>query len=167
MSLAHKVSVNVAARIWAASYDPKRDAFRVALENGKIFLLQRPIPEDDHSEVLDVYIEGDGEVFTVVQASGNEFSVPWDVIQSLAIGKKRTDNTEIGKRIGQRVKALRKKYGLTQNQLAKMSGIKRHNISRLEAGTHVPGIPLIERLAESLQVKTSDLIVDRNIDLKQ
>ena len=164
MSLAHKVSVNVAARIWAASYDPKRDAFRVALENGQIFLLQRPIPEDDHSEVLDVYIEGDGEVFTVVQASGNEFSVPWDVIQSLAIGKDMVHDTEIGKRIGQRVKALRKKYGLTQNQLAKMSGIKRPNISRLEAGTHVPGIPLIERLAESLQVKTSELIVDRNID---
>ena len=164
MSLAHNVSANAAARIWAASYDPKRDAFRVSLENGKIFLLQRPIPEDDHSEVLEVYIEGDGEVFTVLQASGNEFSVPWDVIQTIAIGKKRADNTEIGKRIGQRVKALRKKYGLTQNQLAKMSGIKRPNISRLEAGTHVPGIPLIERLAESLQVKTSDLIVDRNID---
>ena len=113
MSLAHKVSTNVAARIWAASYDPKRDAFRVSLENGKIFLLQRPIPEDDHSEVLEVYIEGDGEVFTVLQASGNEFSVPWDVIQTIAIGKKRADNTEIGKRIGQRVKALRKKYGLT------------------------------------------------------
>jgi DNA-binding XRE family transcriptional regulator len=162
MSLAHKVSTDVAARIWAASYDPKRDAFRVSLENGKLFLLQR-IPEDDHSEVLEVYIEGDGEVFTVLQASGNEFSVPWDVIQTIAIGKKRADNTEIGERIGQRVKALRKKYGLTQNQLAKMSGVKRPNISRLEAGTHVPGILLIERLAESLQVKTSDLIVDKNI----
>ncbi|MBE9531078.1 MAG: helix-turn-helix domain-containing protein [Proteobacteria bacterium] len=123
-------------------------------------MLQRPIPEDDHSEVLEVYIEGDGEVFTVVQASGNEFSVPWDVIHSLAIGKDMVHDTEIGKRIGQRVKALRKKYGLTQNQLAKMSGVKRPNISRLEAGTHVPGILLIERLAESLQVKTSDLIVD-------
>ena len=161
MSLAHKVSINVAARIWAASYDPKRDAYRVALENGQIFLLQRPIPEDDRSEVLDVYIEGDGEVFTVVQASGNEFSVPWDVIQPLAIGKNRVHDAEVGKRIGQRVKALRKELGLTQDQLAKISGIKRPNISRLEAGTHVPGIPLIERLAEALQVKTSDLVADR------
>ena len=78
-------------------------------------------------------------------------------------GKKKADNREIGKRIGQRVKALRKKYGLTQNQLATMSGVKRPNISRLEAGTHVPGILLIERLAESLQVKISELIVDRDI----
>ena len=108
MSLAHKVSTDAAARIWAASYDPARDASRVSLENGKIFLLQRAIPEDDHSEVLAVYIEGDGEVFTLLQASGNEFSVPWDVVQTIAIGVKRAPNIEIGKFIGQRVKALRK-----------------------------------------------------------
>ena len=163
MSLAHKTTNDFEARIWAVSYDLKRNAFRVALENGKILLLERPIPEDDLSEVLDVYIEGDGEVFTVIQVSGNEFSVPWDVIQIIATGKDRDRDTEIGKRIGQRVKVFRKKRGLSQGQLAKMSGVKRPNISRLESGTHVPGILLIERLAESLQVKTSDLIVDRNI----
>lgn len=128
------------------------------MENGQIFLLNRPIPEDDHSEVLDVYIEGDGEVFTVVHATGNEISVPWDVIKALASGKARKPDPEVGKRIGRRVKALRKKLGLTQVQLAKLSGLKRPNISRLEAGTHVPGILLIERLAESLHVNISDLI---------
>ena len=161
MIVAQKVIASVEARIWAASYDPKRDAFRVALEDGQIFLLHRPIPEDDHSEVLDVYIEGDGEVFTVVQTSGNEFSVPWDVVPPLAVGENRDQNTEMGKRVGQRVKALRKKHGLTQSQLAKMSGIKRPNISRLEAGKHVPGITFIQRLADCLQVKISELIVDR------
>ena len=158
MSLAQTVSTNKEARIWAASYDPQKDAFRVALENGQIFLLRRPVPEDDHTEVLDVQIEGDGEVFTVVQASGNEFSVPWDVIHSLASGKTRKPDKDVGKRIGLRVKVLRKERGLTQDQLARMSGVKRPNISRLEAGTHVPGIPLIERLADSLNVTVSDLI---------
>ena len=57
MSLAQKISASVEPRIWAASYDPKRDTFRVAMEDGQIFLLQRPIPEDDQSEVLDVHIE--------------------------------------------------------------------------------------------------------------
>jgi len=42
MSLAHKLTTKKEARIWAASYDPKRDAFRVAMENGQIFLLKRP-----------------------------------------------------------------------------------------------------------------------------
>jgi DNA-binding XRE family transcriptional regulator len=161
MSLAYKTPSNAEARIWAASYDDKRNAFRVALENGQILLLQRPIPEDDLTEVLEVYIEGDGEVFTVIQVSGNEFSVPWDVVQSLATGKTEDQNTEIGKRIGNRVRALRKQRGLTQDQLAKMASVKRPNISRLEAGKHVPGIILIQRLADSLQVRISDLIVDR------
>jgi DNA-binding XRE family transcriptional regulator len=152
---------DIEARIWAASYDLKRNAFRVALENGKILLLERPIPEDDLSEVLDVYIEGDGEVFTVVQVSGNEFSVPWDVVQSLATGKAEDQNTEIGVRVGKRVKAFRKQRGLTQDQLAKMAKVKRPNISRLEAGKHVPGIIFIQRLADCLQVKISELIADR------
>jgi DNA-binding XRE family transcriptional regulator len=161
MSLAYKTPSNAEARIWAASYDDKRNAFRVALEDGQILLLQRPIPEDDLTEVLDVYIEGDGEVFTVIQVSGNEFSVPWDVVQSLATGKTGDQNTEIGKRIGTRVRALRKQRGLTQDQLAKMASVKRPNISRLEAGKHVPGIILIQRLADCFQVRISDLIVDR------
>ena len=161
MSLAPNVSANLDTRIWAVSYDPRRDAFRVAMENGQIFLLQRPIPEDDHSEVLDVTLEGDGEVFTVIQASGNEFSVPWDVIEKLAAGKIGDHPTEVAKRIGQTVKSLRKKRGLTQDQLAKMAGVKRPNISRLEAGAHTPGIIFIQRLAECLQIKISDLIVGR------
>lgn len=161
MSLALKISTDMEARIWAASYDPQRDAFRVAMDNGHIFLLHRPIPEDDHSEVMDVYLEGDGEVFTVIQASGNEYSVPWDVIASLAGGEARDQDKAAAKRIGERVKALRKTRGLTQAQLAKMSGIKRPNISRLEAGKHAPGIKSIQVLADCLQVRVSDLIVGR------
>lgn len=146
------------ARIWAASYDLKRNAFRVAMEDGKNFLLKRPVPEDDLSEVLDVHIEGDGEVFTVIQVTGNEFSVPWDVVETLASGKRKKADPEAGKRIGQRVKALRKQLKLTQAQLAGLSGLKRPNISRLENGTHIPSIALIELLAESLEVDISDLV---------
>jgi DNA-binding XRE family transcriptional regulator len=145
-------------RIWAASDDLKRDAFRVAMEDGQNFLLKRPIPEDDLSEVLDVCIEGDGEVFTVTQATGNEFSVPWDVVETLASGKSKKADPEVGKRIGQRVKALRQQLKLTQAQLAGLSGLKRPNISRLENGTHVPSIALIERLAESLGVDISEIV---------
>ena len=161
MSLAHNSIADTGTRIWAVSYDIKRNAFRVALEDGKILLLQRPIPEDDHSEVLDVYLEGDGEVFTVIQLSGNEFSVPWDVVQSLATGKAGDQNPEIAKHIGKRVKAFRKQRGLTQEQLAKLAKVKRPNISRLEAGKHAQGIILIQRLADCLQVKIGDLIADR------
>lgn len=158
MSLAENLTADAETRIWAVSYDQKRDAFRVALEDKSIFLLRRPIPEDDRSEVLEVYLEGDGEVFTVVQASGNEFSVPWDVIGKLAGSPDRPRDGAVGRRIGRRVRQLRQKRGLTQNQLAAMVGVKRPNISRLETGTHVPGIQLVERLAESLNTTIADLV---------
>ena len=158
MSLARKALGNTEARIWAASYDAGRDAFRVAMEDGRIVLLKRPIPEDDGSEVMDLFLEGDGEVFTVVQASGNEFSVPWDAVATLAAGSRLPADADIGKRIGQRIKALRQQNGLTQAQLAALTGFKRPNIARLEAGTHVPSILLLERLAHALRVPLSDLV---------
>jgi len=160
MILAERRMVNKDPRIWAASYDARNDAFRVAMEDGRIELLRRPIPEDDGSEVLDLFLEGDGEVFTVIQASGNEFSVPWDAIPNLAIGGGAVGNKALGKRIGQRVKALRKVNGLTQAKLARMLGLQRPNISRLESGTHLPSILLIQRLADVFQMAISDLIAE-------
>ncbi len=76
------------------------------MEDGQIFLLKRPIPEDDLSEILDVYLEGDGEIFTVIQVSGNEFSVPWDVVEVLATGKTGKPDPSVGKRIGLPVASL-------------------------------------------------------------
>ena len=97
-------------------------------------------------------------MFTVIQVTGNEFSVPWDVVETLASGRSKKADPEVGRRIGQRVKALRQQLKLTQAQLADLSGLKRPIISRLENGTHVPSIALIERLAESLEVDISDLV---------
>ena len=74
MSLPHRATETKKTRIWAASYDSQRNAFRVAMEDGQIFLLKRPIPEDDLSEILDVYLEGDGEIFTVIQVIAFRFS---------------------------------------------------------------------------------------------
>ena len=34
MSLAHKITTKTEAKIWAASYDTKRNAFRISPENG-------------------------------------------------------------------------------------------------------------------------------------
>lgn len=158
MSLATKAMENRESRIWAASYDAGRDAFRVAMEDGRILLLKRPIPEDDGSEIMDLFLEGDGEVFTVIQASGNEFSVPWDAAANLTAERRPPADADVAKRIGSRVKALRQQRRLTQAQLAALAGLQRPNIARLEAGVHVPSILLLERLAQALGVPLSELI---------
>ncbi len=160
MSLAKQLSEDRDARIWAASYDAHKNAVRVAMQDGRIYLLKRPIPEDDGSEILELFLEGDGEIFTVIQASGNEFSVPWDAVSNIAKDGGDAGGGSIGKRIGQRVKTLRKTRGLTQAQLAAGVGLQRPNISRLETGAHAPSILLLERLAEALHVKIIDLITE-------
>ena len=59
-----------------------------------------------------------------------------------------------------RLRAARKKAGLSQAELARRSGVPQPTISRIEAGHH-RGIDLdiLERLAIVLKTKPGDLIV--------
>jgi transcriptional regulator with XRE-family HTH domain len=56
------------------------------------------------------------------------------------------------------VKDLRERRGLTQEQLAGLADAHRITIVRLEAGTLRPGVDLLERLAEALNVRVTDLL---------
>jgi transcriptional regulator with XRE-family HTH domain len=51
-----------------------------------------------------------------------------------------------------RLKAIREKQGLTQQQLADASGMHRVQITRLEAGQHVPSWDTVQALAAALGV---------------
>ena len=53
-------------------------------------------------------------------------------------------------RIGQRIADLRKGQGLTQNDLASMTGMQRNHISRIEAGKHSVGFDTLQAIAEAL-----------------
>lgn len=48
---------------------------------------------------------------------------------------------------------IRKKRGITQKQLANLSGIKQSNISRLENGKVTPSLELIQKIMHSLGYK--------------
>jgi len=56
-----------------------------------------------------------------------------------------------------RLVALRKKAGLTQQELAKRSGIPQSHISRLEAGKHSPSSATLEKLTRALGVPFSEI----------
>ena len=51
---------------------------------------------------------------------------------------------------GKKLKTLRKRAGLTQEQLAQVTGIDQANISRLENGTANPSLRTLKRLAEGM-----------------
>jgi transcriptional regulator with XRE-family HTH domain len=71
-------------------------------------------------------------------------------------------NTEMtkeneSKKIGSRIRELRLQKGLSQLQLAELTGIKQGNITRIESGRHASRIDIISKIAEALDSKL-DLI---------
>lgn len=58
---------------------------------------------------------------------------------------------------GQRVRALRKAAGLTQEALAGAAGMDRAFLVEIEAGRRNPSLDTIHRLADTLGVPVTDL----------
>ncbi len=58
-----------------------------------------------------------------------------------------------------RVKVLRTKTGLTQKDLAKLSGVSRQSINSIEKGKYIPSLPLALKLAKIFDCKVDELFV--------
>ncbi len=65
--------------------------------------------------------------------------------------------SDIGKKLGARVKALREGAGLTQAEVSRRSGMVRPNIARMEAGEHVPDVVSLLRVAAALRKQPSEI----------
>ena len=61
-------------------------------------------------------------------------------------------------RLGKRIKALRQKQGMSQENLANAAQISRGYLARLEIGRHDPTVGTVEKLARALRVKVADLL---------
>ena len=59
--------------------------------------------------------------------------------------------------MGNEVKGIREKYGLTQTKLAKMLGVSQPRIARMEKQKTVT-IETLRRIAEKLKVSLKDLL---------
>ncbi len=57
-----------------------------------------------------------------------------------------------------RLKALRRKQGLTQTALAKKAGISREFLARLEIGQQDPTLGTMTKLAKALKVPVVELL---------
>lgn len=58
-----------------------------------------------------------------------------------------------------RIKELRQKYNLTQEDLAQKVGVRRETIVFLEQGKYVPSLKLAHDVAEILQTKIDKLFL--------
>jgi transcriptional regulator with XRE-family HTH domain len=58
--------------------------------------------------------------------------------------------------VGERVQLLRKRKGLSQEELASKIGIDTKSLSRLERGAHYPSMETLERIRTELEVQLKD-----------
>ena len=60
--------------------------------------------------------------------------------------------------IAKRIKILRERQKISQEELAARSGISRGYLARLETGRHDPTITTLEKLAKALKVPVGKLL---------
>lgn len=94
--------------------------------------------------------------------NGESVKVPWDLTRHYcdkSYKDKEIDKRDQGRSIlGERIARTRKKYGLTQEELAEAADIGRVTISRLENGEQSPRYQTLEKLAEALGANTAQLL---------
>jgi transcriptional regulator with XRE-family HTH domain len=62
-------------------------------------------------------------------------------------------------RLGQKVKAIRSRRGLTQVELAAKAGLTQGYLTQLERGIRTnPSLDILQRLAKALKVKVGELL---------
>jgi transcriptional regulator with XRE-family HTH domain len=66
----------------------------------------------------------------------------------------------LGKQIGKKIAALRKKQGLTQEDLAGAAEIDRSFLSEIENGHKNLSVETLKKIADALGVKASKLLDD-------
>ena len=66
---------------------------------------------------------------------------------------------EEGRKLGQRIRKLRKQQKLSQTELAEKAGVALMTISRIERGEHDPHVRTLVRIARALGVSTISLML--------
>ena len=60
------------------------------------------------------------------------------------------------KKLGKRIKEIRKRKGLTQEKLAELIGLEQNTISVIESGRNFPALLTLEKMSKILGVELSD-----------
>ena len=73
----------------------------------------------------------------------------------------------IKKEVGEKIKRLRKRNGLTQEQLAELVDISSRNLSNIEQGISFPKPETLENILISLHTTTQELFANEHIKSNQ
>jgi transcriptional regulator with XRE-family HTH domain len=65
---------------------------------------------------------------------------------------------DINRAVGERIRRLRSKKGITQDQLAELTGLNRVHLYRLENGRQSMTLNTLKIIADTLEVRVRDLV---------
>lgn len=65
---------------------------------------------------------------------------------------------DINRLVGERIRTLRRRKGITQDQLAELTGLNRVHLYRLENGRQSMTLNTLKIIADTLEVRVRDLI---------
>jgi predicted nucleotidyltransferase/DNA-binding XRE family transcriptional regulator len=65
------------------------------------------------------------------------------------------------------VARIRQRAGLTQNELAELSGVAQPNIAAYEKGTRSPSVKMLERLTSAARPKPSTVLYEHLVEVKK
>lgn len=145
-------------------YWEEEAVFACIFKNLKAYFLKTSdITENDGTKVTNCEISDDEYYFIIYLESGKELVIPWDFVlhiceENYPFFKGNKVEGIAAEEIGRRIKKIRKLQHLKQENLAKMTGILRPNIARIEKGKHYPSIDTLERISEALKIPLAKLI---------
>lgn len=125
----------------------------VLFENGEgVSISRKMIPGDDGTPVIALQIFDHQQAFLVKQASGAVYDLPSDSARHYALGGKQKKIA-----LGPKIKSLRNKLGLTQEELAKKISLTRVQLSRVETEQSQPGLETLLSLCRVFNINPSTL----------
>lgn len=92
-----------------------------------------------------------------------------EVMRRLDFTPKESEEIEIGSQVYiclMRIREIRRKLKLTQQQLSKLSGVPRETISRIESGNRNTSFETVRKLADALDYELDVVWIPRNGDSK-
>lgn len=110
----------------------------------------------------------DPHVLVIGNAQGGTEELPWDLVRYLGdpeFARSEREKGELSKRVlGERIKKLRERAALTQEELAQKAKVGRATISRLENGKEYANTRTLRSIAKALGLNLADLILAEGSD---
>jgi DNA-binding XRE family transcriptional regulator len=98
----------------------------------------------------------------ITNARGEQNEIPWDFARHYCDVSYQPRIESVAARgraaLGAKIKQTREARGLTQQELATLTGINRVTLSRLEAGRQSPRLDTLNTLAKSLNLPVEELV---------